>query len=315
MKSWPGEKKLLELQRAEVLAVLADLYQGKAPDMLQAAAQDVMEGTATFTIKAMNQATGVTVKLAHGITRELVQAWVETSTVDGLLINDWLGKIETAARDRIVSIGRQSMIEGLPVNTMARMLRNEGIEGSVPGLQGLASTFMQTASAHARETTINRHFSEVVKGWRWVATLDRKTCLRCGPNDGKFIKLGDSKPALPVHWRCRCLWLPVAKSWEELGMDAPEAPEGKRPAVKHVKERTIQHRDGSTSTKWKVKASEQVPAGTTYNTWLKSQLDSDPAFVRSILGKTRFELFQAGKLTLNSLTQRGRIKSLAELQK
>jgi SPP1 gp7 family putative phage head morphogenesis protein len=311
-KDWQNEslkrrKKLLELQRSEVAAILADLYQGKAPDMLQAAAHDTMQGSASFTVKTMNEVSSLSVKLGHGITKELVKAWTETSTCDGLLINDWLSKLEKSAADRIISVGRQAMIEGLPVNTMARMLRAQGIEGSVPGLRGLASTFMHSASAHARETTINRHFSKGIKGWRWLATLDRRTCLKCGPNDGKFVKQGDPKPALPRHWRCRCLWLPVVKN--------PISSGGSRPAVKHIKERTIQHRDGSTSTKWKVKEAEQVPVGTTYNAWLKGQLETDPAFVRSVLGKTRFELFKAGKITLNSMTTRGRIKSLAELQR
>lgn len=45
-----------------------------------------------------------------------------------------------------------------------------------------------------------------------------------------------------------------------------------------------------------VEEAEQVPASTTYEAWLKRLLKEDPALVRSVLGKVRSELFEAGKL-------------------
>ena len=77
--------------------------------------------------------------------------------------------------------------------------------------------------------------------------------------------------------------------------------------------RTVHHRDGSTSTAYSPKEVEIVPGKTTYQQWLKRQLKEDPGFVRHVLGKTRFEHFKAGKLTLNRMVSHGRIKGLAEL--
>jgi hypothetical protein len=130
--------------------------------------------------------------------------------------------------------------------------------------------------------------------------------------DGKEYGLNDPKPVLPAHWRCRCLYLPIPITWRDLGIDIDEADDGDRGTVKHSS-RTVHHRDGSTSTAFKVETVDSVPAGTTYEMWLRRQLKEDPSFVRSILGKTRFDLFKAGKLRLSSMVTNGRIKSLSEL--
>lgn len=69
-------------------------------------------------------------------------------------------------------------------------------------------------------------------------------------------------------------------------------PPVERNAVKH-EARTVHHRDESSSTRFKIAEVEHTTEN--YNQWLTRQLKEDPAFVRSILGKTRFELFKAGK--------------------
>lgn len=50
----------------------------------------------------------------------------------------------------------------------------------------------------------------------------------------------------------------------------------------------------------------------TYSQWIQRQLKEDPDFVRSIFGKTRFELLASGKLTLEKMVVDGRIKRLSE---
>ena len=297
-------KKILERQRTEVESILAEVYQDKASALVSEAAQDVIQSTAKVTAKTMSALTGIEVKLGHGLSKSLVKKWFESSTVDGLLFTDWLNKLEKAAADRIVAVGCQSLIKGLGVDSAARLMRDQGIKGSVPGLRGLASTFLQSTNNYAREQTIMEHFAEVVTGWRHLGTLDGRTCLRCGPLDGKTYGLKESKPTLPLHWRCRCLYLPeTGESYFR---------EGTRAAVKEDL-RIVHHRDGSTSTKFSVAEVEQVPAKTTYQSWLKGQLEKDPEFVKEVLGKGRFELFKAGKLNLNRMVSNGRIKKLSEL--
>lgn len=67
------------------------------------------------------------------------------------------------------------------------------------------------------------------------------------------------------------------------------------------------------STRFKIAEVEHTTEN--YNQWLTRQLKEDPAFVRSILGKTRFELFKAGKITLEKMVVGNRIKRLSEVMK
>ena len=309
----PSQRKaLLEVQAAEIDKVLNQVYL-TAGDHLQTAGKDVIGATMTTTANTITAATGAgAIAVGTGLTLDVAKAWFESSTVDGLLINDFLAKLQGSARDRIVSAGRRAMIEGKGIQAAARMIRDEGIEASVPSLEGMARTFCMSASNYARDEIVKSKFSDVVRGWRRSVVLDGRTCIVCGSMDGKTYGLNDPKPSLPSHWRCRCIYMMQTATWRELGVDIDEFEGGEETTVKHSA-RTVHHRDGSTSTKYTVQEVGHFPAGTTYEQWLKRQLQEDPAFVRSVLGKTRFDLFASGKLRLSSMVTNGKIKRLSEL--
>ncbi len=300
---------LLRAQADEIQRLLAEIY-AEMGEKIKDAAEDVMRATGAATTSNLNALLATSVPFVAGtVTRKVVDLWFEMSTVDNLLVNEWLKKLEKATVDRIVAAGRQAMVEGLGTRAAARLMRLKGIQGSVPGLEGLARTWLQSASHYAREKTVNEHFGDFITGWEYVATLDGRTCPICGADDGIVFAVGEEKPTLPRHWRCRCVYVPVTPTWRELGLDIDELEDADRAAVKHS-ERTVQHKDGSASTKFTVDQVEHVPGKTTYQSWLKGQLDKDPAFVRSVLGKTRFDLFKAGKLELKQMVAHGRVKNL-----
>lgn len=310
LEAWPSmdllnKEKALQAQRAEVEKVLADIYKDFGIK-IQNAGADVINATAKDTTRIFSEALGIEAKFFH-LEKKFVKAWFQTYTVEGLLMTDWLQKIEKGAADRIISVARQAMVEGLTIQKTASLLRIKGIEGSRPGIEGLARTSMLSASNYARETTIKTQFKKDLKGWRYIATLDRRTCLVCGDNDGKFYKLDERRPIVPRHWRCRCVYIPVPKMPKGL-----KGPDFERAAVKDWPPKIVHHRDGSTSTKWI--GYDAKPFKGTYNKWLTQQLKEDPAFVKSILGPTRFELFKSGKLKLPQMVVNGRIKRLSELR-
>ena len=307
-----SKKALLEAQAAAIDKVLAQVY-ATAGDQLHDAGQDVIQASTAQTVTTMAELTGgAAVGIGTAFTLDMTKAWFESSTVEGLTINNFLSKLQASARDRIISAGRRALIEGKGVQAAARMIRMEGIEGSVPGLEGLARTFLLSASNHARETIIEKKFSDVVAGWKRMVVLDGRTCVACGSMDGKLYKPGEPRPSLPAHWRCRCLYTVVTPTWRDLGVDIDEMADTGRTTVKHTG-KTVHHKDGSTSTKFKVAEVDRTQPGENYAAWMKRQLEEDPAFVRRVLGKTRFELFKAGKLSLSGMVTDGRIKNLSEL--
>lgn len=298
---------LLQAQAEEIGAILGPVFTDMGTQ-LQDAAVDVMQATGLATTAGLNAALGTAVSFT-GLPRTALKAWEGMSQVEGLLVNEWLRKLQASTVERVVSAGRQALVEGLGVRATAALMRQKGIEGSVPGMEGLARTWLHSAASYAREEVVQAHFRDDVRGWQYFATLDGRTCPVCGADDGKTFALDAAKPTLPRHWRCRCIYTPISRTWRELGIDADEAPESERPAVKHDA-RTVHHRDGSTSTAFRVREVEHTTE--TYSQWLTRQLDEDPAFVRQILGKTRFELFKTGKLNLTKMSTGYRVRKLSQ---
>ena len=288
--SYKKRRAVLKAQQAEVERVLGKVYK-QAGQLTQEAAAEVMAATSEATAAAMTTHYGLKVGLGK-LSTKAVKAWFESSTVDGLLFADWSKKLERASVDRIVSAGRQAMIQGWGVQKAARYLKQKGVEASVPGLRGLATTFMHSAAGHAREEFYKKMEAEdIIVAYRRSGVLDGRTCLRCGPDDGQVVKAGQSRITLPEHFRCRCMWLPI--------VDMKNAKPGKRATVKHS-ERWVNHRDGSRSREF---TPDDIGFFTgTYNEWMKRQLGDDPAFVKKVLGQKRFGLFKAGKLTLKQMS-------------
>jgi len=53
----------------------------------------------------------------------------------------------------------------------------------------------------------------VIKGAIFSCSLDEKTCLKCLELDGT-----KNPPTLPIHSGCRCITIPITKTWAELGV-------------------------------------------------------------------------------------------------
>ena len=123
---------------------------------------------------------------------------------------------------------------------------------------------------------------DVLKGMQHSSTLDRRTCPACASLDGKvyLFKDGDIEaPLLPLHPFCRCCYIPLTKSWEELGVKVPENKKGEAKAF----------------------TGNPLKDQLTYGQWLKKQ---PVAVQKEILGPARFELWDSGQIELKQMTGR-----------
>ena len=158
--------------------------------------------------------------------------------------------------------------------------------------ESLVRTSVQTVANETRDKTFAQN-GDLVKGKEWVAALDNRTCLVCGSLDGKRWDLegnpiGHSVPykSAPAHYNCRCSFVPILKTWKEMGIDIDELPEISRASM-----------DGQVQYK-------------TFSDWLKRQPDGR---IEATLGKRRAELYQSGKLTIDQLMRDGKPLSVKEL--
>lgn len=185
-------------------------------------------------------------------------------------IDDWTDK----ERKAVVGVIRKGVVEGRTNAEMVQAIRGTRAARYSDGLlsttsrnaRAVVQTAVQHVSSAARQDVFDAN-ADIVKGVRWISTIDSRACPVCRSLDLRTFKM-DAGPRPPVHVNCRCCMVCVLAD-ESLLKGAT------RPAV----------RDGEAS---------QVPASESYYVWLKRQ---PRVFVEEVLGPTRAKLLLDGGLS------------------
>lgn len=168
-----------------------------------------------------------------------------------------------------------------------------------------ARTAMLDSAMKARDEAYKRN-EDAIESYTFLATLDSRTCPICGLWDNTTEKERGDLPTPPLHPRCRCFIRPNTKTTESV----------QRPAIFEQERRTVNHRDGSTSTKFTNTDVGTVSDKTSYQQFFKKQ---PAAWQREVLGKTRYELLRDGKIKFDDLVggtfTNQRILTLKQLEK
>jgi SPP1 gp7 family putative phage head morphogenesis protein len=155
-------------------------------------------------------------------------------------------------------------------------------------LDSLVRTITNSTAAAARNQIYEAN-SDVLEGYKFIATLDSRTSLECAANDGKIFQIGMGAPMPALHFSCRSTTIPAVLPEYDIGSKL----HGKRPAI------------GS-------KGVTQVSGRVTYSGWLRKQ---PTEFIDEVLGTERSRLFRSGKLTIDKFTDNtGRIYTLKQLE-
>jgi hypothetical protein len=141
---------------------------------------------------------------------------------------------------------------------------------------------MVASMAEAARDAVYRENASLFSGYKYLATLDSRTCFVCAADDGKIFRTLEEAPQLPRHLQDRCLYVPVVKGMEEFDVDDTRA-----------------------------SADGPVSATMTYSDWLKTQSEETQ---RDILGATRYALFKSG-IPITSFVADGRTLTLEQLAK
>lgn len=106
-----------------------------------------------------------------------------------------------------------------PRKVAARIVENMG------GNLSRALTIARTEQLRAYRTATLSNYaanSDVVKGWKWSAAFDKRTCLACLSLDGQEFALSES--FMKSHPNCRCAPTPITITYKDLGLNVPESP-------------------------------------------------------------------------------------------
>lgn len=217
-------------------------------------------------------------------TVETLYAAVTARPFQGRLLKEWLTDLDTNAARRVRDAVRMGVVQGETIDQIVRRVRGTRALNYADSAMAIsrrgAEAMVRTAVSHTTTVARNELYqanADLIEKEQWVSTLDTRTCPTCQGLDGETFELGKG-PATPAHIGCRCVRVPVTKSWKELGFDIEELEPSTRASM-----------------------GGQVPATMTYGEWLRKQ----PAGTQDeALGPTRGKLFRDGKLPVDRFTNR-----------
>ena len=126
-----------------------------------------------------------------------------------------------------------------------------------------------------------------VEEYRWLVTLDNRTCEICAYESTQKYKVGEG-PVPPAHPNCRCVTVEILPDkWKWLAQGRQQASQF-----------------------------GPVDSGQSYYGWLKTQ---DPKYIREVLGPSRAKLLMSGSINADKfarlqLDKNFKPQSLAEMQ-
>jgi SPP1 gp7 family putative phage head morphogenesis protein len=199
----------------------------------------------------------------------------------------------------------QAQLEGMPSKDAARKLRSDLNHLSRNRADVIARTEIQEVSNRVHDEYMLAN-APLLKGVQWVATLDGRSCLRCGILDGQQWPSIPDKPTAPLHPRCRCVRVPIAKQLDDI---FPQLRGDSSPTVR----------------KWRASMDGEVPDTETWAQWLPrmdrktrvtvgGETMSGSDFVRGILGPGRYDLWKSGKVDIGNFSTHGSITPLKALR-
>lgn len=196
----------------------------------------------------------------------------------GDLLEPWIDRLTTVQINAVEALLRRAHSEGWTNKQILQVMKgtraNRYTDGLVAKLGRSNSTIIRTAMQHISSAAREKLWAEnedVVKGYRWVSTLDNRTSSTCRGLDGKVFKINEG-PLPPIHPNCRSTTVAVlSEKYDVFDRGATRAAQG-----------------------------GPVPQNQTYYSWLKNQ----PAdYQDSVIGPVRGILLRNGGLSTEEFTR------------
>jgi SPP1 gp7 family putative phage head morphogenesis protein len=206
----------LEKQLRAVSALLGEAFDDHRADVL-ASLRDFSKHEAEFSARALIATVDVQIEIPAP---QQIEAAVFSSPLSvrgadgGKLLEGFIQDWSTRDTDAVVGAIRRGVFEGQTNAQIVKAIRGTKALSYSDGLLDLTSrhaaavvhTAVQHASTIARMATFAAN-EDIVQSVRWIATLDNRTCPRCGALDQRVFPLKKG-PRSPLHPFCRCTTVP-----------------------------------------------------------------------------------------------------------
>jgi SPP1 gp7 family putative phage head morphogenesis protein len=270
-------RQRLEEFLARVDGKLLDIYKAYS-DVVQADLVDIALYESTFEANSLGHALSIdAVVPANAVIRAAVFAYpLQVTGLDGgKLLKPFISGWTRSETKRVTNAIRLGFGQGQTNAEIVKAIRGTAEQNFNDGVLAVsnrnARSVVQTAIQHvattARMETLKAN-QDVVLGYRWVSTLDKKTSAQCKSLDGRVFEIGKG-PLPPAHINCRSTTVPSTRLSAAFSKGATRASVGDS-------------------------GGGQVDAGLGYYDWLATQSAS---FQDAALGPVRGKLFRNGGLS------------------
>lgn len=154
-------------------------------------------------------------KLAD-VTSAKLDKVVKNGLAQGETIRQWYQQLAAEEAARVEAAIADSLAAGKSIPEIARDIQGSADADFKDGVLNVtrnSATRMARTITNALANNAKDEFykanSDVLAGVEILATLDGRTCPVCAGVDRTRYKLGEPHPALPLHFNCRCVLLPV----------------------------------------------------------------------------------------------------------
>ena len=204
-----------------------------------------------------------------------------------------------AERARLEKVIRSGIAANKTVDEIALEVR----KGNVHTLtrhqsRALVVTSMTSVAAQADHSVYEAN-KQAIRGWQYVAVLDKRTTMICAHRDGKIFPTDDVVHLPPAHFYCRSTTVPVVKSWSDLQ---------KLEGIAQVRKNNL---EGLTD-KQRAFYDGQTPMRESYSDWLMRQ--SKLVQYQHLGDYKKVDLLNSGALTLEQFSSDGRTLGINELR-
>jgi len=277
---------------------------------------DDMSQVASIGYDALSVAAATELTASIGLFSDLPQAAVnrildKNRPILGVTLSEMNTALTASATTRLKKSIAQDLFDGSGIakgQREARMIAsNNEIFARIK--RNDLNTVVRTATMQALNEAHYEGYAKlesmgVIVGYRSLATLDSRTSKQCASLDGEFYPLSKYKtiyniPDRPArHPNCRSRLVPETEDT----LDDP----AKRPYALTEKS-TVNHRDGTKSTKYKVVEAGQVSGKVNFESWFSNQ---SAKFQKDYLGPSRYELYKNEGVSIKDMYDQVRQKEL-----
>ncbi|WP_212525859.1 minor capsid protein [Actibacterium sp. MT2.3-13A] len=254
----------------EIRRVVESVYED-ATGALHVELEGLAEYETDYQLDLFRRAVPVPLEFTRPAPDQIIAA-VNARPFQGKLLREWYSELSAGAFRRLRDTIRAGFVEGRTTDQIIREVRGTAAQGYKDGIlqvnRRAAEATVRTAinhTANAARAKLYEANDDLIKGVKWVSTLDSRTSAVCRARDGQVYPV-DKGPRPPAHPNCRSSTTPVLKSWRSLGLK--DLPAGKRASMNGA-----------------------VPEDMDYDAWLRKQ---PVALQDDILGVKKGRLFRAG---------------------